>query len=252
MNHPIVALWAHPRSMSTATERVMLERGDCTVFHEPFLADYYLHRALRPMPMLEAKRAGTKDYVAMRAEILAAGERGPVFFKDMSYYVLPRMFDDRAFAARLCNVFLVRDPRRSIASYARLDPDFTDEEVGLEAQWRHAVFLRDAMGAAPIVIAAEALAEDPQRVIGKVWARAGLPFVASAFSWQAGEVPEAWEYVAGWHGAAVNSTGIRRDETDPEEAFKAAADKLPRLRGYLAHHWPFYARLMEMAESDAE
>lgn len=247
MTHPIIALWAHPRSMSTATERIMLERGDSTVFHEPFLADYYLHRALRPMPMLEADRASTKDYAETRDEILAAGERGPVFFKDMSYYVLPRMFDDRSFAARLCNVFLVRDPRRSIASYAKLDPNFTDEEVGLEAQWRHAFFLCDVMEAAPMVISAEALTADPQAVIGEVWARAGLPFVASAFSWQAGEVPESWEYVAGWHGTAVNSTGIRQDVTDPEAAFEAAAEKIPRLRGYLAHHWPFYERLLEMA-----
>lgn len=32
---PIIALWCHPRSMSTAMERVMRERGDCRCFHEP-------------------------------------------------------------------------------------------------------------------------------------------------------------------------------------------------------------------------
>ena len=36
-----------------ATERVMRERGDFTVFHEPFLVDYYVHRAVREMPMLD-------------------------------------------------------------------------------------------------------------------------------------------------------------------------------------------------------
>ncbi|MGI9463794.1 MAG: hypothetical protein ACR2OM_07640, partial [Aestuariivirgaceae bacterium] len=122
MSHPIVGLWAHPRSMSTATERIMRERGDCTVFHEPFLVDYYLHRAVGQMAMLEEDKTKPRDYEAVRAMLLdAAGDR-PVFFKDMSYYVVPRIFEDEAFARRLCNVFLIRDPRRSIASYFKLDP----------------------------------------------------------------------------------------------------------------------------------
>jgi len=42
--HPIYALWSHPRSMSTAMERVMRERGDLDCAHEPFMYDYYVHR----------------------------------------------------------------------------------------------------------------------------------------------------------------------------------------------------------------
>ena len=36
-----IALWAVPRSISTAFERVFVERGDFKVFHEPFSASYY-------------------------------------------------------------------------------------------------------------------------------------------------------------------------------------------------------------------
>jgi hypothetical protein len=38
-----VALWAVPRSrsISTAFERVFVERDDFEVFHEPFSASYY-------------------------------------------------------------------------------------------------------------------------------------------------------------------------------------------------------------------
>ena len=41
MAHPILALWAHPRSMSTAFERVMSNRGDMECFHEPYNEAYY-------------------------------------------------------------------------------------------------------------------------------------------------------------------------------------------------------------------
>ena len=35
---PVIALWAHSRSASTAFLRMMIERGDVAVLHEPFLA----------------------------------------------------------------------------------------------------------------------------------------------------------------------------------------------------------------------
>ena len=53
--NPIIFLWAHPRSMSTAIERVMRERGDFDCLHEPFLRCYYLmrvnlERVNKPLP----------------------------------------------------------------------------------------------------------------------------------------------------------------------------------------------------------
>ena len=36
-----VGPWAVPRSVSTALERVFVERGDFKVFHEPFSVSYY-------------------------------------------------------------------------------------------------------------------------------------------------------------------------------------------------------------------
>ena len=36
-----IALWAVPRSISTAFERVFVERDDFEVLHEPFSASYY-------------------------------------------------------------------------------------------------------------------------------------------------------------------------------------------------------------------
>ena len=47
MSHPIIALWSHPRSMSTAFERIMRARGDLDCLHEPFMYDYYINRAPR-------------------------------------------------------------------------------------------------------------------------------------------------------------------------------------------------------------
>lgn len=56
--HPIIALWSHPRSMSTATERIMRERGDLRCFHEPFMYLYYVGDEIKEMPHFEADPEG--------------------------------------------------------------------------------------------------------------------------------------------------------------------------------------------------
>ena len=241
--HPIVALWAHPRSMSTAFERIMRERGDCTCFHEPFLYDYYVERSVREMPMLEASPDGPQTYEVVRQKLLRLSQQGPVFIKDMSYYVVPRVFEDTDFSDRLTNAFLIRDPRRSILSYHKLDPEVTLEEVGLEAQWRHFSFLRDRHGTAPPVIEAERVQADPQGMMRAFWRRTGLPDKPEALDWQSEETPQDWQAVEGWHRKVLASSGIAPPRGDAETAFDRAAQETPRLRELLARHEPFYEKL---------
>lgn len=244
--HPILALWAHPRSLSTVTERIMRERGDMTVFHEPFMADYYTRRG-RPFPMLETGGETWISYAEMRDRIMAAADTGPVFFKDMSYYVQARLAKDPIFARRCKNLFLIRDPRRTIASYWRKDPECSLEEIGIEAQWHHLQYL-NTIGADHMVIQAEALANDPTRVMARVWDWASLPFV-DAFVWAANETPKGWSHVAGWHPEVIGSTNLMPDAGDPDQIFETAAKQAPHLREYLAHHQPFYDRLKAFCEN---
>ena len=246
ITHPILALWAHPRSMSTAIERVMRARGDLTVFHEPFMADYYMHRANRLFPMVDTGVPSWVDYPTMRGRILDAAVHTPVFFKDLSFYADAILAGDPDFTRRLTHVFLIRDPRRAIASYWKLDPELTCEEVGLEASWElHQALIDD--GQTPLVIEAEAVGADPERQIGLIWDHAGLDARADAFRWQAGEMQKDWQFVAGWHRDVAGSTGIKRDSRDPDTVFDAARHAAPHLEDYLEHHWPFYERLRALA-----
>ncbi len=237
--------------MSTATERVMRARGDLTCFHEPFMYDYYVHRAVRVMPHFDVDPALPQSYEAIRESLLAAAEAGPVFLKDMSYYVMPRIIEDPVLAPRLTNSFLIRDPVRSILSYHKLDPDLTLEEVGLEAQWRHLEALRTQGGPAPLVLEAEAVQRDTRGIMNAYWRKIGLAPAPHAFDWNGDTPPEEWQQVAGWHGDVAASRAIR--PPDPEEdakqaaAFQAAAEKAPRLRALLEHHRPFYEKLKAAA-----
>lgn len=247
--HRIIALWCHPRSMSTAFERIMRERGDFGCLHEPFMYDYYLHRQVREMPLFEPEAGRPVSYAEIRDHLLSRAEREDVFFKDMAYYVMPEILSDEAFAGRLTHAFLIRDPRRSILSYHKLDPELTCEEIGLEAQWRLYQWLRDECGMSPAVIEAETVQADPRAALGQWWSDIGLPFSEDAFDWNDDAAPEDWGQVAGWHGDVQSSSAIRPPEAGEDEktaaAFEAAAKDAPRLRRLLEHHLQYYHRLRD-------
>ena len=108
--HRLVFLWCHPRSLSSALERVMLERGDMATLHEPFLYLYYVHDARKRLPHLHVDPRRPASYEDIRSMILETARTRPVFVKDMCYYVRHRIHDDVDFIRRMTSTFLVRDP----------------------------------------------------------------------------------------------------------------------------------------------
>ena len=249
--HKLIALWSHPRSMSTATERVMRERGDLWCAHEPFMYDYYVHRKVARMPHFDVQPDHPTEYEAIRDMLLQRAGEGPVFFKDMAYYVVPRILSDPDFVHRLSHVFLIRNPVASILSYHKLDPEVTQEEIGIEAQWRLYEGLVK-MGADPVVIEAEAVQRDTSGMMTALWQRIGLPVRDAAFDWQ-GAVPKDWAQVGSWHDQASASTGIRPIGADEmarkDREFAALSRAYPHLSAFLAHHAPFHRHLQEVALS---
>ncbi len=231
--------------MSTAIERIMRERGDLTCFHEPFMYDYYVQRKIRVMPHFDIQPDHPVTYQDVRDMLLDQARRGPVFLKDMSYYVMPHILSDKVFLDRIKHCFLIRDPVASIPSHYKLDPGVSCEEIGLEAQWDHYSGLKSA-GFDPVVIEAESIRKDSKLAITELWRSVGLPYVAHAFDWQ-GDIPQDWAQVQGWHGDVSASTSIRPMDADELEnrqrAFDDLAGKFPHLQDYLAHHRPFYDQL---------
>jgi len=221
----LIFLWSHPRSMSTAMERLMRERGDLNCFHEPFLYDYYVARKKRVMPHFNAEPGRPVSYDQVRDTLMAAAEQKPVFVKDMSYYVIPHILDDDEFSARLTNTFLIRDPLASIVSYFKLDPEISCEEIGLEAQAKHCLALHES-GQNTVVIQAEDVRTNTRSVVNAYWQAIGLSPAEHAFNWQ-GDGPQDWKQVKG--------------------AFNALAKQHPKLQTLLDHHLPFYEMLKSRA-----
>lgn len=247
--HPIYAMWSHPRSMSTAIERIMRERGDLNCAHEPFMYDYYVNRS-NAMPHFDVDPDHPQTYADIRDMLIERAQTGPVFFKDMSYYVVPHILDDELFRPHLKNVFLVRRPKAAIVSYHKLDPKVSSDEIGIAAQWRHLQGLME-QGETPLVIRSEDVRENPRGVMTALWTAVGLSPADHAFDWAGSDVPQDWQQVSGWHGQVTSSTGIAPPDPAAEEKedrkFEAACAEAPHLRDYLAAHLPAYEQLSGLA-----
>lgn len=147
-----IAMWSGPRNISTALMRSFENRPDCAVVDEP-LYGYYLKATGYEHP------AGEDIVASMdcdwRSVTLALCDEVPApcsvyYQKLMTQHMLPEVALD--FSDNLLNCFLIREPRRIIASYARVRPEFTLQELGFPQQL--ALFERvvDKTGKVPPVL----------------------------------------------------------------------------------------------------
>lgn len=238
-NERPIALWAVPRSISTAFERVFVERDDFEVFHEPFSASYYYSRDRLSDRYADEAPDPEGDYERVLERVLEPRERR-VFLKDMAYHVKPLL--DREFVSRFTNTFILRDPKYVLTSLYKMWPDFTLEETGYEHLWRLFRLATEA-GQNPVVVDAMTFSENPVGVLGAYCERIGVPFDPSSLTWEAKEVRhwESWSQ-EGWHEEAERSTGIkraeRRDFELPPELERTYEQCLPYYYRLAAHVTP--------------
>jgi hypothetical protein len=229
-----VALWAVPRSVSTALERVVVERGDFKVFHEPFSVSYYYSPDRRSDRFAEAEAKEEYGYAEV-LDLMLNVEEKPVYFKDMAYHVAGVMSGD--FISRFTNTFIIRDPAPVISSLSRFWPDFTLEETGYEQQ--HRLFgLAVENGEDPAVVDAADLIGDPEGTIRAYCGKLDVPFVPEALSWKPGPVP-GWEMWTQWHEEAQESTGIKSQPLEDDTEVPAG------LEGVYDRCLPYYEELHE-------
>ncbi len=157
----ILALWAVPRSTSTAFEWMMRQRGDLACYHEPFgEAWYHGEDPLSSRAMPESVRTPGLTLDSVRRSLASAAGRGPVFIKDFPHYVESIWTDE--FLADFRHGFLIRDPLKTLTSMHHKWPDFHIKETGFpeQPQARPEIDLTDA---APQVREAYAIVEPHYR-----------------------------------------------------------------------------------------
>lgn len=238
--NPIIALWTYPRTISTAMERVMMERGDLNVLHEPFSYVYYVHEAKSAIRQNYEDPNHPRTYPEIRDHILAAAENGPVFFKDMCAHCYAALIEDDAFLNRLTNTFLIRDPAKTIASFYALNPDVTLEEIGTEQVCNVVEKVTALAGKSPVIMDADDLEDTPEGTVKAYCEALGLKFIPESLHWDAGHKKE-WDIWKEWHKDAATTCGIQKNL----EKFDVTIENSAHLKSYYDYHLPFYQAMRE-------
>jgi uncharacterized membrane protein (UPF0127 family) len=158
-----VALWAVPRSISTAFERVFVERDDFEVLHEPFSASYYYSEDRLSDRYLDVEPRAENNYENVLAEVFKPREKR-LFPKDMPYQAKGVMSPE--FIRRFTNTFIIRDPKYVIASMYKMWPDFTPEETAAGAEPATVAYRLEPAGGAARTVRLEVAADPAARARG--------------------------------------------------------------------------------------
>jgi hypothetical protein len=237
-NEPVrIAMWSGPRNISTAMMRSWGNRPDTFVCDEPFYA-HYLQATSRDHPGASKVIAkGETDWRKVVESLIGGVPRGKRIFyqKQMTHHLLPEI--DRGWLRAVTSCFLIRDPGEVIVSYLKKNNDPAVEDIGFLQQAEIFDWVHTATGAAPAVIDARDVLENPRRVLGLLCDAVGVEFSEAMLSWPPGLRETDGIWAKHWYGEVETSTGFRSPS-------RAAASGVPdRLKGVFERAQECYARL---------
>lgn len=227
----ILALWSAPRSRSTAFLRMMAERGDFTVVHEPFshVADFgRADVAGRPV----------HDEAELISALRELSASTPVFFKDTTDFHYPGLLADAAFLAEAEHTFIIRDPREIVASHFALNPGLGRDEVGVARLAEIYDAVAGCTGRQPVVVDSDDLVAAPEATVRAYCAAVGIAYREQALAWQPG-LREEWRSTSAWHESTSRTSGFAEVASE----YADTVENNPMLAEFAAYHEPYYRKL---------
>ena len=235
--HRIIALWAVPRSTSTAFEWMMKQRDDLDCLHEPFGEAWYQGED----PLWPRFKVGDKTTPGLTIEsvwqdIQIRAQTGPVFLKDFPHYI--NHMWDTDFLSHFTHAFLIRDPAKTISSLYNKWPDFDELEVGFPEQRALFDLLTALRSTPPPVIDSDDLLENPETMVAAFCKAVDIPFIPEALSWKPGaETNEhSWWDGGSFHTNLRNSTGLKPQVRRYIE-IDAAPERVRRIHRRMKPHY---------------
>lgn len=210
-----IAMWSGPRNISTALMRSWGSRPDTVVCDEPLYA-HYLQATGREHPgRNEIIAHHDADWRSVVERLTGPVPGGGIFYqKHMAHHLLPDM--NRNWVLDLRNAFLIRDPAEMLPSLAKVLPEPTLRDTGLEQQVGLFERVRDATGETPPVIDAKDVLLDPEGMLRPLCKALGVPFREAMLSWAPGPRATDGIWSKHWYDAVEQSTGFKPYEPKSE------------------------------------
>ncbi len=223
-----IAMWSGPRNISTAMMRSFSSRPDCFVSDEPFYGAF-LKETGADHPMADEVVAAMETDWRKVADRLEGDppDGSPVWYqKQMAHHMVGPIAPDDLDG--LTHAFLIRNPQRMAASYARKREAVTVDDLGLRLQREFFDRECERLGHAPPVIDSAYVLAEPAGVLSQLCWALGIPWDPAMLGWPAGRHPQDGIWASHWYGHVEASTNFEpADAGDPpqlEPALQAVAD----------------------------
>jgi hypothetical protein len=210
------------------------QRSDTTVEDEPFYACYLTKTEVDHPGKLDVLNAQSSNEEEVRQAIFRDRPKPVVFIKNMAHHI--EILEDDLFLNKCINIFLIRDPKQIIASYAQVIDSPMLRDIGIEYEYQLFNKLKEQN---PIVIDSGLLLQNPQSVLQKVCERASTPFEENMLRWQAGPKPYDGVWAPYWYANVHQSTGFEKQSTSERsfpDQFKPLLDEANKYYQELIQH----------------
>lgn len=212
-------------------------RKDTTVVDEPHYA-YYLNLTQKQHPGFEetTKSQSINNESVINDLLNKDFNHEIVLFKNMAHHLIEMNTD---FLEQLDNVFLIRNPKQLIASFAQVIEAPEMEDVGSKRQWELFEELT-SKGLHPIVLDSNEVLKNPAKVLGELCNKLNIPFTEEMLKWEAGAIKEDGVWAKYWYANVHASTGFMKQKTSERELPEHLVPLYEECR-------PFYEKLYKHA-----
>ena len=208
-------MWSGPRNLSTAMMRSFGSRADTMVTDEPFYGAY-LKATGDPQAMADQVIADMDcDWASVARTLTGPSPTGaPIWYqKHMAHHMVgPVGIGD---LPMLTHAFLIRDPARVVASYAKKREAARPEHLGTARQVEYFEREADRLGHAPPVVDSADILRDPEGTLRFLCGALGIEWDPAMLNWAPGLRASDGIWGSHWYDAVAASTCFAAPDERP-------------------------------------
>ncbi|KAJ1697658.1 hypothetical protein LUZ63_006170 [Rhynchospora breviuscula] len=229
----VIHSWSTPRSLSTSLMYSFAQRDDIEIVDEPFYANFLRVTGVeRPYRNELLSRTEPDVNKLVKEVIFGPGKTKYRYCKQIAYECPHGMVSELLKKGK--HFILIRNPINILSSFHKVSPA-SFLELGYPGLLAIYTELSE-LGAAPPVINAEELQNDPETVLRGLCDDLGIPFQASMLGWEAGSKEYDGVWAPWWYKGVHKSTCfIKASKYPPSFPFE--------LYDLLEQSMPFYDML---------
>lgn len=230
-----INLISGPRNISTALMYSFAQRSDTRVVDEPFYALYLSKSGALHPGREEILKAQPTDEEIVKRQLTSATGKPILFIKNMAHHMEVMT---NPFFYNAMHIFLIRDPKQIIASYAEVINKPVMKDIGIEYQYTLFQELQKA-GEQLIVLDSGILLEDPPGVLQQLCKQCFIGFEPEMLSWEPGPKPYDGVWAGYWYKNVHQSKGFKKQPTSNRPLPGDLSDLYHQAKGYYEKFQPF-------------